>query len=365
MVTILVIEDEENIRINISDALQLEGFGVLEAENGRVGVEMAQTYLPDLIICDVMMPVLDGYQTLLELRSQTVTTNIPFIYLTARTERIDMRHGMELGADDYITKPFSIQELVKTVNTRLKKRANVEEEYEQRLDSLRESIVMHLPHELRTPLFGILGYIELIQSSSDDYDKDEILRMVGVMGRFGNRLQRLVENYLTYAQLEILKADPERINFLQKQCTIMPGAIIKDAAYRQAAAYKREADLETKLIEAEVSVTDDNLNKIATEIIQNAFKFSEAGTPVSVSASVKEPFYIITITDAGRGMNPEDTRRVGAYMQFERKIQEQQGSGLGLAITSRLVDLHRGQINIESTLEAGTTVTIELPLCRE
>jgi len=121
MKTILVIEDETVLRENICDILAAHGFTTITAENGLVGIEMATKHTPDLIICDIMMPVMDGFATVAALQAKEDMKDIPFIFLSAKIERRDMRQGMELGADDYITKPFMAQELVNAVNARLKK----------------------------------------------------------------------------------------------------------------------------------------------------------------------------------------------------------------------------------------------------
>ena len=123
MATILVIEDEQAIRRNIAEMLSFEGYATLEAENGRVGVETVLQHVPDLVICDVMMPELDGFGVIRELQVDLSTAMIPFIFLTARVDRQSMRYGMELGADDYITKPFTPDELVGAVRTRFRKHA--------------------------------------------------------------------------------------------------------------------------------------------------------------------------------------------------------------------------------------------------
>ncbi len=119
--TILIIEDNKDIRENTGEILSLAGFKVLSGENGKIGVELAIAHSPDLIICDIMMPELDGYGVLHILQKNEVTTNIPFIFLTAKAERSDMRKGMELGADDYLTKPFDDTELLNAIEIRLKK----------------------------------------------------------------------------------------------------------------------------------------------------------------------------------------------------------------------------------------------------
>jgi CRP-like cAMP-binding protein/CheY-like chemotaxis protein len=127
---ILVIEDNKDIRESVEEILQLSNYGVFAADNGKRGIELAQLHLPDLILCDIMMPDLDGYGVLYLLHNIKQTANIPFIFLTARAERTDLRKGMELGADDYLTKPFDDKELLSAIETRLQKREQFRNFYE-------------------------------------------------------------------------------------------------------------------------------------------------------------------------------------------------------------------------------------------
>lgn len=136
MKTILVIEDNTDVRENISEILELASYKVLQAENGKTGVELAQNVKPDLIICDIMMPVLDGYGVIHLLNKNADTASIPFIFLTAKSERTDIRRGMEMGADDYISKPFDDIELLRAVESRLKKSELLKAEYSQNMQGL-------------------------------------------------------------------------------------------------------------------------------------------------------------------------------------------------------------------------------------
>jgi DNA-binding response OmpR family regulator len=121
MYKILIIEDEDTIRENIGDMLRAENFIVVEAENGRMGIQIALAENPNLILCDVMMPEVDGYDVIEEIMTRATTNLISFIFLTAKTTKEDLRRGMDLGADDYLTKPFTRKELLSAVNTRLAK----------------------------------------------------------------------------------------------------------------------------------------------------------------------------------------------------------------------------------------------------
>ncbi|MFC5283822.1 response regulator [Pedobacter alpinus] len=136
--TILIIEDNTDIRESTAEILEIAGYNTIMAENGKIGVELAQKHLPTLIICDIMMPELDGYGVLYMLNKQTETAVIPFIFLTAKTERIDMRKGMEMGADDYLTKPFDDIELLNAIESRLNKLQKNEEFYSKGLQKLEE-----------------------------------------------------------------------------------------------------------------------------------------------------------------------------------------------------------------------------------
>ena len=135
---ILLIEDNREIRENTAEVLELAQYSVRSAPNGREGVEMAIAEKPDLIICDIMMPHLDGYGVLHLLSKNPLTAGIPFIFLTARAERSDLRKGMEMGADDYITKPFDDVELLNAIESRLKKTENLRKEFGRNLDGLQD-----------------------------------------------------------------------------------------------------------------------------------------------------------------------------------------------------------------------------------
>ncbi len=363
MTKILVIEDEEAVRENIMEALaDIGGFAVAGAANGRLGLEAARAYLPDLILCDVMMPQLNGFGVLVELQKDRGMARIPFIFLTARAEREAMRQGMTLGADDYITKPFEPVELVTAINTRLAKQAALTAAYEQQLEELRHNIVMAIPHELRTPLAGIIGGAEILQMAGESIGPEELMEMTGMIIQSGRRLEHLIENYIVYAQIELLGSDPQKVQQLRQSETVNPDQVIRAVALEKAQTVNRMVTLQLQASDVVLPMANDNLQKIAAELIDNAFKFSPPDTTVAVTTGVERGMFRLTITDEGRGMTDEQIDSVGAYMQFGRKLYEQQGSGLGLIISKRLVELHGGQLSIESVPQETTRVSISLPL---
>jgi DNA-binding response OmpR family regulator len=153
--TILVIEDDKLSRKNLVRILQAEAFKPIGAENGRIGIQLAIEQKPDLIICDIMMPDINGYEVLKVLRQEPSTVIIPFIFLTAKTERVDMRQGMNLGADDYLMKPFEIDELLKAINIRLQR------------EEIREQHAQILQKQLQQSLNGN----EILENNNWDIEK--------------------------------------------------------------------------------------------------------------------------------------------------------------------------------------------------
>ena len=361
MKRILVIDDEPLLRETVRLALVGKGFDVIEAENGTQGIEKARQQLPDLILCDVNMEQVDGYLTLSALRNEPTTSAIPFILMTGMADNAGMRHGMELGADDYLPKPFRIEELYAAVEARLRKAEALRHEAEKKLSDLRANISMMLPHELRTPLNGILAFGEMLAADAATLPAKEVAEMGQVIRDSGKRLERLIENFLIYAQIELLGADTLKVNALRQQQTRAPAKLIQEHAVGQARVADRANDLVLDLADHPVRISEDYLARIVDELVQNAFRFSDSGKRVSVTLSGLPNGVVLSVTDQGRGFSTEHITKVGAYMQFERQIQEQQGLGLGLVIARRLAELHGGTLSIQSERGSRTTVSVELP----
>jgi signal transduction histidine kinase len=177
----------------------------------------------------------------------------------------------------------------------------------------------------------------------------------------GKRLYRLIQNFLLYAELELVATDSDRIKSLRSEQTPSAKTLITERSILQAKQVNREADLHLELQDAKVQISTNRLDKLVEELVDNAFKFSAAGTPVTVTNVVSNNIFTLTIRDKGRGMTTEQISQVGAYRQFERKLYEQQGSGLGLMIAKRLSELHAGTLSIESVPDHQTTVLVTLP----
>src|SRR5256885_567088 len=234
MKKILVIDDEEWLREMVHLALQEKGFDVVEAENGARGIELARKELPDLILCDVNMEKMNGYGALSSLRNEPSTASIPFILMTGLADNAGMRHGMELGADDYLPKPFTIDALYAAVEARLKKTETLRSAAEKKLADLRDNISLMLPHELRTPLNGILAFGEILVADAASLPATEIAEMGQVIYTSSKRLERLIENFLIYAQLELMGSDMQKVLALRKKQSRESAALIERHTRAQA-----------------------------------------------------------------------------------------------------------------------------------
>lgn len=363
MTKILIIEDEPTILANILQILEIGGYEAIGAENGLEGVELARRSSPNLIVSDIMMPGVDGYDVLLNIRNDPVMAMTPFIFLTALADKAAMRQGFEFGADDYLTKPFTATELLVAVSTRLERHSAIVKEYNRKVEDLRGNILHMLPHELRTPLNVILGYSEFLITSSQSMGPEKVAEIAEKINKGGRRLNRLIENFLLYTQIKLIQADPAQYKTLRGSRTTQPKAIIEQVAVQKAQQFRREEDLQMDIEDGQaVCILEDSFKKIVEELVDNGFKFSKSGKPVQVRAAPVDGTYVVQVSDCGRGMTPQQTADIDACVQFERRVYEQQGTGVGLSIAKGLIDLFAGTLNIESTPDQGTSVTAALPM---
>lgn len=364
MVKILVIEDEATVRSNIEEILTLSDYEAIAAANGMSALQLLEKIQPDLILCDVMMPEMDGHTVLQTVRQNLSTATIPFIFLTAKADRRDVREGMEAGADDYLTKPFTAAELLRAVSVQLNKQALTETQTQSRLDEWRHSINRALPHELNTPLNGILCATDLLLHDRDLLSDEETVEILELIRTSARRMHRLTQNALLYMDLEMQSQarnrTPELLTLQSSTCTVQP--LLRQVVSQQMERYDRAQDFHLTLQDCSVSLPSDKLEKILYELLDNAFKFSDSGTLVQVAGQPEGAFYRIEIRDHGRGMSPRQIAQLGAYTQFERYLYEQQGLGLGLTIVQKLVELYGGKIRLASELGQYTQVTLQLPI---
>ncbi len=357
----MVVDDNEAQRFLVAKALLLNGYQVHEAGDGQAALEAVEKGVPDLILSDIEMPRMGGYELLQRLRSQLAWASIPVILMTGRADNEGMRRGMNLGADDYLPKPFGIPDVLAAIESRLEKVNQFKVTTEKNLDALRSQITLMLPHELLTPLNGILGIAELLASESSPPSAEDLVEYGEMLKQSGKRLHRLVLNFLAYAQVELMATDPTARESLLANSTENAVKLITDKANAVATHYGRAADLNLVLSPMSIPMADMHLEKLVEELLDNAFKFSGKGAPVTLSLFSIVGQTHLKIADRGSGMNADELDKIGAYQQFNRKIQEQQGSGLGLAIARRLVDLHGGVFGLRNRQGGGLSVLVTFP----
>ncbi|NJK35569.1 MAG: hybrid sensor histidine kinase/response regulator [Oscillatoriales cyanobacterium SM2_2_1] len=350
----LLIEDDADIREGLADILLIAGFEVVEAGNGLEGLALARQVRPDLVLCDIMMPEMDGYGVLEVLRQDEELLLTPFMFLTALASPKRQRQGMSLGADDYLIKPISQGDLLHAIETRLSRQQVINQQINTSLDQVRGNIATALPHELRTPLSGILGLADILIEEHETLSPQEVLDLAKDIQTCSKRLFRLVQNFLLYTELEVTR------NWEQNHETTITQDVV-EIAQAKAEVWRRTADLQLEIAEAEVPIASRWLRKIVDELVDNAFRYSVIGSAVTVEAHPQGAEWRLTIGNHGRGMTPEQVAKIAAYTQFERHYYEQQGVGLGLYLSRRLVELHRGSFEIKSLPHRHTRVIVTLP----
>ncbi len=362
---ILVIEDEQDIRENIIELLSEEGYQAIGAQDGEEGIRKIWEELPDLIICDILMPAVDGYAVLNVMTKNSTTASIPFIFLTAKSQRSDQRKGMTLGADDYITKPFTRLELLMAVETRLMKQDLLVSQAQKKLAELRTNISRSLPHELLGPLSVILGHSgQLVQQQNAEDGNAEIYESITEIHDAAQKLLRSIQRYLLYADLELILVDSDRLVRARNSHIVSVKAVIEEISQALALDQGREHDLNLELEDSPACISEVYLQKIVEELLDNALKYSPKSSPIQISGRVvlvKNQYQFI-IRNYGVGMTAEQIAGVGGYIQFDRKGYERTGIGMGLEIVKELAEIHGGTMSIQSQPGQTTSVEVFFPI---
>ncbi|QJW89986.1 response regulator [Spirosoma taeanense] len=362
---LLIIEDELQIRENLAELLTLQGFSVEAAADGRAGIIQAMQSQPDLILCDVMMPELDGYQVLEAIRTDRALRTVPFIFLTAKAEAIDLRRGMSLGADDYLFKPFTNEDLVQAIESRLQREKNRASDLQFQLDRYLANLGRVSLHEHNTPLAGIMGLINLMKDGLGSFDKDETQSMLEMMMVCSLRLKRTLDNERLTNQLIRLDSRSAAYESFSTGSSMVFEPLVQQIYKSIRREHELKLSAQITVAAAPIQISAQNLTKILEELIDNAIKFSVPRCEIEVTGQQTEKQYILTVTNWGREFKAEDIAYIAPYTQFDRLYYEQQGSGLGLFIAKKLVELNRGQLTIASSASGPTQVTVRLPLTVE
>lgn len=358
--TILIVDDDPLICATTAETLHSAGYRVVAAADGAEAWEKIPTVAPDLILSDVRMPKCDGFELLRRVRRDPLLDTKPFIIVSAKGDTSDYRMGMSLGADDYVTKPYQADDLLRTIEVRLAREAR----QRNALSHQQRFLMRVLPHELRTPLTGIMGYAELLiamaesghaPSAADLLDYGRQLRISG------DRLLQIARNFSLWAWLESAQTGvafglaAPRINFP------IDGGRLRKWAVAVAEPMGRKPDLVLDCHHADLLVVREGFELIFSNLVENACKFSLPGTPVRISTADRGSSLSISIADEGRGMSAEEIAEIGCLRQFGRDRFEQQGLGLGLALAMMFSRLSHGNLSVHSNApKPGLTATLTL-----
>ncbi|MCK5634162.1 MAG: response regulator [Anaerolineales bacterium] len=360
--TILIVDDNPIIRDSIDEILTLSGYTSLTAADGVEALEIMASHRPDLIISDIMMPRMDGYAFFDALKDIREWSTIPFIFLTARGEKTDIRRGYRMGADRYLVKPLELEDLLIAVETRLERAAEIESVIEADINQTKQQLLNVFGHELRTPLSLLHGYSKIIEQSQGTLDKEAADEIFLVIQESVDRLVKLSEDLMLMVCLD------SGVAYLSLESVNEP-IFIKSILENLIVGLSN--DLERRNIVVELNLTDEltivghspYMSDLFKRILENAIKFGRPGGTIWVEANVFTEEIQITIRDNGIGIAPEKmTLLFKLFQQIDRESMEQQGLGLGLAIAARLAEFHGGRISAESELGQGSKFIVHLPI---
>lgn len=356
MTTILVIEDDQDVRASVADLLREEGYSVFEAENGACGITMAKSVKPDLIISDILMPEKNGYEVLTELRGNKDFANTPFIFLSAKSSGTDVRNAMNNGADDYLFKPFKTADLLNTIKTRIDKKTEIDKKFED----ISNELALVFPHELRNPLTAILGYSQILKEEASQLSIDETVEISSRIEAAGNRLLHNIHKFLVYSELQSALLNPLR-KTLEEQ-TSPAEVTIKNAAISIADKYGRKEDLFMDIQDSIVGAPERFLHHAVEEIVENSFKYSDKKTPVRIYSFDSNGMYKIVVEDSGWGMTPDQISSLTMFKQYQKSKNNNGGFGLGISIARKIANVFNGNFNLTSIPGGKTVVELSFPI---
>lgn len=360
---ILLVDDDPALLEAVTDLLDVNHFHVLTATDGKSALAIMNDYTPDLIISDIMMPGMDGYQFFDAVHENPAWVPIPFIFLTARGQQTDIRTGYSLGVDDYLIKPFEPDDLIIKVEARLKRVRAIRTATLKEVDQMKQQLIAIFSHELRTPLTCIYGYANILQEDHDSMDDKTVTQMLDEVADGAERLVRLVENLMLMVRIDSGVIGMEIARYgTQVNLSSLINRVIE--TYRPVASMRNvRIDLDVKA-EPIVPGMRNYLENVTKNLVDNAIKFCKhSGGHIQVTLETHEGQAVISVTDDGIGIQRSDFGRIfERFEQINRQEMEQQGVGLGLTLAKSLVEYHKGSIEVQSEVAKGSTFCVHLPM---
>jgi signal transduction histidine kinase len=374
---ILIVDDNQNNLELLSAILSTEQFQIMIASNGKIALEQIQYLIPDLILLDVMMPHIDGYQTCQKIRECSDYADIPIIFLTALSDYEQKIRGFALGAVDFITKPFYAEEVLARVRVHLKLRQLTKTlaqqnailknalEQEKKLNELKSRFVTMASHEFRTPLASILSSSELLEHYSYKWSEEKKLSHLHRIQTSVKHMTELLNDVLLLGKSDAgkLQLNPIKINIGQFCREIVEEIQLTTQTHHIIFNNDNyQPNLGTNKSECTVAYLDEKiLRHILNNLLSNGIKYSPDSDKVIFDLICETERVIFRVRDFGIGVPPEDRDRLFDSFHRANNVGSIPGTGLGLPIVKRAVDLHGGTISMESQIGKGTTFTVTLP----
>lgn len=355
MIRLLIIDDDKLIRDAIKEIFGSDDFIVDEAKDGFEGIEKSDSTQYDIVICDIEMPRVDGYQVILKLKENPNYLTVPFIFLSGLANMKDIVYGLKLGADDYITKPFDINDITQAVNNKLIKKEKIDSLIRKKNDEIQNALYLTIPHEMLTPLNGIIGTISLLLQESDNYEESELKEFHNIIYLSSIRLKNSIEKFIIFNELTNLKND----NILKEEVSIQE--LIDDAYNSLVLNSDRKLDFVIDINPFVIITSRRLLLNCVNEIISNCIKFSFPGQKISIVGQKNEDSYLLEFTDFGIGINKEQINLIDSLVQFDRKTNEQQGIGIGITIIKMIARTLKIKFEISSEKGEFTRINLFFP----
>ena len=360
---ILVVDDTPANIQALAAVLKEQGYQISVATNGKQALDVVARIRPDLILLDVMMPEMDGFETCRRLKASEEWREIPVIFLTAKTETADIVQGFELGAVDYVAKPFNAHELLARVHTHLalrRQQRELQENYQRlsELERLRDSLVHMVVHDLRSPLLGLSGCLQMLQSDLAGTLEAEQAEDLESALTAAQRLSEMVTSLLDVSRLE---AGQMPLN--KQDCDVRP---VIAGALESLGGLTRGRHVSFVPSDTPVTLCCDPevTGRIVANLVGNALKFTPASGEVRVTATPEGNEVRIAVADTGPGIPVEYRERI--FEKFGQVEGRQEGrkhsTGLGLTFCKLAVEAHGGTIGVDSEVGQGSTFWFRLPV---
>ncbi|TRX22805.1 hybrid sensor histidine kinase/response regulator [Flavobacterium franklandianum] len=351
---ILIVDDEQDLRETITELLIHNNYNVKGAANGHEALKILDEWIPDLIISDIMMPIMDGYVFHEIVKETKILNQIPFIFLTAKNNSDEVEKCTLMGVDHFLSKPFKIDDLIKIIEVKIERFLKIKNGNSNPNFSNNK----YFSHEVNTPLHGILGSIELLIKHKENFKENEINMFYDSIKTSGIRLNRTLKNSILYDNL-----NNDKLDFINDSYTEILNEFLKVKKKITEIDETQLERIQFDIDESDIKIKEEYLHFILFELLDNALKFSKMEEKIIVSGKkYNSEFYELTIQDYGIGFNETQLKEINAYQQFDRDKREQQGLGLGLFMSKTFMKKTSGVFSIISQKNVGTTVKLFFPL---